>query len=232
MEFHYVALIPAKGTSTGIPGKNLQVVGSKSLLARCIEGALSLSMRGDVVVSTDDKEIAQESERLGALVHWRDASAATAEATAAQVIFDFLQSTYGSSLRGEDYLLYLQPTSPFRSAVHIDAALSLLKEEGGVGVVSVCPVRQFPEKMVLKTGKIVEPQDGFPPGYGVNRQLLPERYYPNGAIYGFRVDAFRALGEVPIEGCLVFKMDSITSIDIDSADDLMTARAIADYAGI
>lgn len=232
MGFEYVALIPAKGNSLGVLRKNLQVVGDRTLLARAIDSARPVGRISAVVVSTDDFEIADQAASLGASVHMRNSLAASSDATAAEVVRDFFarqeKTGDGAALR----IVYLQPTSPFRTRSHIESALDAIESCAAESLVSVCSAKQLPEKMVILDGRRIRADPEANSGHGTNRQDLPQRFYPNGAIYVFSESEFIVKSEVPIDGSVFFEMDELASVDIDSPADLEIARALAAHAGI
>lgn len=232
MGLKYVALIPAKGHSLGVPRKNLQIVGGRTLLARAIDSALSVGRISSVVVSTDDAEIADQSSRLGAIVHMRSSGALSTDATAAEVVGDFLARQEQTGDGATSRIIYLQPTSPFRTKSHIESALDAVEKAGAESLVSVCAAKQLPEKMVVQDGERIRVDPEANSGHGTNRQDLPQRFYANGAIYIFSEAEFSARSEVPIDGALFFHMDELASVDIDSPADLEIARALAAHVGI
>lgn len=232
MDFNYVALIPAKGTSLGVPRKNLQVVGDRTLLARAIDSAGAVGRISSVVVSTDDAEIADQAASRGASVHMRNPHASSSDATAAEVVRDFLARVGKTGDREPVRIVYLQPTSPFRTRSHIESALDALERSAGESLVSVCSAKQLPEKMVTLDGEHIRADQKENSGHGTNRQDLPQRFYPNGAIYVFSEAEFLVKSEVPIYGSVFFEMDELASVDIDSPADLEIARALAAHGGL
>jgi CMP-N-acetylneuraminic acid synthetase len=185
-----------------------------------------------VVVSTDDAEIADEAVLRGAIVHMRKPQAAAPAATAAAVVSDFFAHDHGTRQSTTSRIVYLQPTSPFRNQSHIELALAAVESGKGGSLVSVCVAKQLPEKMLLPDGKRVRAGSEARAEHGTNRQDLPKRFYPNGAIYVFSEAEFRMKNEVPVDGSLFIEMDEISSLDIDSPADLEIARALATHAGI
>ena len=232
MGLNYVALIPAKGHSLGVPRKNLQVVGDRTLLARAIESALSVGRISSVVVSTDDSEIVDHALSLGASVHMRNSDALSSDATAAEVVRDFFAGQEKVSDRAPSPIIYLQPTSPFRTRYHVEEAIDAFEKSGAESLVSVCSAKQLPEKMVVLDGERIRVDPEVKPGHGTNRQDLPQRFYANGAIYIFSEAEFSVRSEVPIDSALFFEMDELASVDIDSPADLEIARALAAHVGI
>lgn len=115
-----VAIIPARGGSKGIPGKNLQVVGGVSLVARSILSANQSTLIDSVFVSTDDSEISSEARRYGAKVIERPAKHATDKASSESVLLHALKKIP----REVEILVFLQCTSPFIDVDALDVAIS------------------------------------------------------------------------------------------------------------
>lgn len=227
-----IALIPARGGSEGIPRKNLAEVGGISLLARAIKCAQGCPQISSVVVSSDDKEIQESAQKMGATVLDRPRDLSSGTARAEEVVEHFLSTPEGLSLRLPDRMVYLQPTSPFRTSSHVAAAIESMDSEGAGSLVSVKKVSEHP----AKTLTIGESGVTGPSIYGAdpsaNRQELPIIHYPNGAIYAFTLECFRLEGKIPTIGSLPFLMGALESFDIDTPNDLMIARAVAEYAHI
>lgn len=227
-----VALIPARGGSQGISRKNLAEVAGTSLLARAISSCEGVAVVTEICVSSDDEEMLQVAESRGARAVRRPMRISHDSTRANAVVDHFLESHEGSYLSDDDVLLYIQPTSPFRKQHHVDGALQLLLGMENQSVVSVKMLEDYPGKSLLVTeAGILEASPSYEES-SANRQELPTLYYPNGAIYAFTVGRYRAVGDFPTIGSTPFLMNKIDSIDIDSAEDLEIARAIASHAGI
>ena len=226
----YVALIPARGGSQGVPRKNLEAIGAQSLLGRAIESALGVEQISSCFVSSEDDEILEEAKKNGALPLRRAASAASNAARAHEVVEDFLEQR--SEFTDDVALVYLQPTSPFRTAERVSEAIAVHERGTGGPVVSVVRSHQLPEKSltISSTGVLELAPGAADPGK--NRQDLPDSVYPNGAIYIFSVSEFRRRGDIPVVGAIPFMMSKVESLDIDDAEDLILARGVASHAGI
>lgn len=226
----YVALIPARGGSQGIPRKNLEVVGKLSLLRRAIESAVNVEKLRGCYVSSDDPEILKDAEAAGAIPLKRGKDAASNAARANSVVDDFL--LHHPQLDEGVFIVYLQPTSPFRSSHNVEDAIEALEVGSGEALVSVVNSHQLPEKTlrISPEGLLQPASESVDPGK--NRQEIPRGVYPNGAIYIFSVGAFRRLGDIPVVGAIPFLMGKVESLDIDDAEDLALARGVAEHAGI
>ncbi len=226
----YVAVVPARGSSRELPRKNLHVVGGQSLLERAIQSGLRSSRVSSCYVSSDDEEVLALASGYGAKPHRRAAAAATDSARASEVIYDLLGSL--RELTPDAMIVYLQPTSPFRTSAHVDKAIDNLESSGVESLVSVVRSQQIPEKSlsVGEKGLLTIGSRGVDPGK--NRQEFAMSLHPNGALYLFSIRTFLAAGDIPVVGSLPFLMDRVESIDIDGMDDLILARAVADSARI
>lgn len=208
-----LGLIPARGGSKGVPGKNLAVVGGKSLLAWSIEAAGGLER---VLVSTDAPEIADAARALGADVLERPAELARDETPMLDVVLHALEQN------DADVVVLLQPTSPLRRREHVEQALRRLAETDADGVVSVVPVphRYLPESaMALEGERLVALEQAT----ATRRQDKRTLYARNGPA----VLVVRTLGlaERGLYGgdLRAYLMDEAASIDVDTPFDLHVA---------
>jgi len=215
-----VALIPARGGSKGVKRKNLRIVAGKPLLAHTIHAACDSVMIDRVYVSSDDDDILRLAKEMGVDIIERDAEAAKDSATASDVLNDFLEKLPKTLVAANPYIIFLQPTSPLRKGAHIDAAFDLMLSAQGDMCISVTELKKTPFKSFTLTaeGRL---QSLFDESLtNANRQSLPAVYYPNGAIYIFRVAEFFNRSVFPSNGALPYIMSESESIDIDTEDDL------------
>jgi CMP-N,N'-diacetyllegionaminic acid synthase len=221
-----LGLIPARGGSRGIPGKNLRLLGGRSLVARAVESGLESRLVSRLILSTDSGPIAEEGRRAGAEVPFlRPAELAKDETPTALVVAHALKWLEENEGTRPDILVLLQPTAPLRQARHIDEALSLLVSEGARSVVSVTPVPghyhpswQFSIRdgalfPFMETGKV-------PP----RRQDLPQTYTRNGAIYAAWTETWLTGTMAYGSGCVPYLMMPEESVNIDSPEDLELAE--------
>lgn len=217
-----LAVIPARGGSKGLPRKNVLRVGGTPLVVRAVEQARACRSVDAIVVSTDDAEIAGLSERAGATVLWRPGELALDQTPTVAVLAHVLEARRDDS---PERVVTLQPTSPLRLPRHIDEALALLTPEFDA-VVSVCPAAHSPYKMFSVAGDALRPLvEGAPPP-GTPRQSLPPAFQENGAVYVTWTRVLREQNSIWGRRTRPFVMDRESSIDIDSALDLVIAEAI------
>ncbi|MEQ9124964.1 MAG: acylneuraminate cytidylyltransferase family protein, partial [Alphaproteobacteria bacterium] len=187
-----VAIIPARAGSKAVPKKNLYDLGGKPLLAWPIEVAKATPEIDRIIVSTDGDQIAAAARAHGAEVIRRPDALATDTAIVADMLRHHiaLLRAEGETAR---YMLLLEPTSPFRLPKDISACLRLL-EEGYDSAATFMEPQLNPHRAWRIEGDAVVP---FIPGANpwLPRQVLPEAFQLNGAVYAFVMDGLTA--EVP-----------------------------------
>ena len=219
-----IALIPARGGSKGIPRKNLTILSGKPLIAHTISAAQNATLVDQIWVSSDDEEILNISKGLGVEALNRPSELADDYSSASEVVHHFICSLPEVVQKQDTVILYLQPTSPLRNEIHIDSALKALEMSKVSGVMSVVKAEKPPQKSFRldESGRLISLFDERQSN--VRRQDLPQCYYPNGAIYGFRVSEFLARDGFPSNGSIPFVMSCADSIDIDNITDLIYAE--------
>lgn len=221
-----LALIPARGGSKRLPGKNIRKLGGRPLIAWSIEAALGVTGIVDVMVSTDDEKIAAIARQCGALVPWlRPVELATDEADSAGVCVHALD-WYEAQCGKIDGLLLLQPTSPFRSRAIVEQGLVLYQSSGFRRVVSFSPASSHPMWCVRFVDGEILP---FVPGGGfdMRSQDLPAAYAVNGALYLISPESLRSTRTFVGRDVVPLIMKSLElSIDIDTHSDWLYAEAI------
>lgn len=213
-----LGVIPARGGSKGVPGKNIHPVGGRPLVEWTVLAAKNSRYIDRVILSSDDDAIMEAARAAGCDVPFRrDAALATDAAASVDVVLDALERT-----PGYDILVLLQPTSPLRTAEDIDAALEVMAESGAPGCVSVCAASQHPWLMFGRDGAGVLESFCTPPeGVSLRRQDLPTAYVLNGAVYAAEtawVVANRRLFQAGVTAAHVMPIEK--SHDIDTWDDI------------
>ena len=221
-----LALIPARGGSKGIPGKNIIPVGGKPLLAWTVAAARASVFIDRTILSSDDEAIMQVARETGCEVPFRRAAVlATDTATSMAVTIDALDR-----VPGHDIVVLLQPTSPLRTAADIDALLERLQSTGAPACVSVREAQDHPywTYRLAENGELAS----FVPreAEASRRQDLPPAWCLNGAIYAARVEWLRKNLSFIGPGTIGFEMPVERSLDIDTPQDLERAKAIMDNA--
>jgi N-acylneuraminate cytidylyltransferase len=218
-------LIPARGGSKGIPGKNIKPLNGRPLIYYTLDAATAVAMPDDICVSTDSEDIIRVVREYGMDVPFkRPACLATDIASSYDVIqhaIDFYR------LKNIDYdrLILLQPTSPFRTAMHIREALALYETELDM-VVSVRVTCANPYFTLFE-----ENRDGFlepsKPGNFSRRQDCPAVYEYNGAIYIMNVRSLKNGSPGNFSKIRKYVMHKEESLDIDTDFDWIVAEAVS-----
>ncbi len=219
-----LGIIPARGGSKGLPRKNLALVGGKPLIAWTWEAARAAPSVTRLVVSTDDEPIAELARSAGVEVPFlRPAELANDTAKAVDVILHALGFLEERAGYRPELVLWLQPTSPLRSAEDIEAAVRLRQGHDADAVVSVCEARHHPLWMrLLGAGDRLEPYQGDrePPS---RRQELPRVYELNGAVYLIRREVLLRTQTLFPPDTRGYPMPPDRSIDVDTSWDLHLA---------
>jgi CMP-N-acetylneuraminic acid synthetase len=221
MASEVVGLIPARGGSKAIPGKNLAPAAGRPLLAWTIDAALASRRLTRAVVSTDSEEISTVARSLGAEVLPRPAALAADDTPMLNVIVH---------ARGElgpcDVLVVLQPTSPLRRAEHVDEAVDLLLATGADTVVSVVEVPH-----AFRPGSLMRIEDGrllpLEPDTPLLRQAKLSLYARNGpAVLALRPERLDPVRGLYAGDCRPYLMDARDSLDVDGPFELELAALL------
>lgn len=217
-------LIPARGGSKGLPGKNIIALNGKPLIAYSIEAALNSAFKGDVMVSTDDPTIAEVAKKYGANIPFiRPQELAGDKASGMDVVFHALDH---AKKQGKEYelVMVLQPTSPLRTVEDIKNAFDLLQKSNAKAVVGVSRSEHHP----LWSNTL--PEDKFMGDFirsemkDKQRQELPEYYQINGAIYVGYTDYIREQKVFLGPQTIAYIMPIERAVDIDTEKDLVLAE--------
>ncbi len=218
----YIAIIPARGGSKGLPGKNIRELAGLPLIAHTIVAAKTRSIT-QIIVSSDYQKILDVAKEYGSIPLLRPSELAQDITPTAPVIRHAMESI---SDKNDPTIILLQPTSPLRDSADIEAAIALFETSECDGLISVYKMEKTPFKayVATKDGKLtglVSDQAPYTP-----RQLLPDAFYPNGAIYIFKWSKFLEYNEIPCCNLIGYQMTEEKSIDIDSLSDLKQAEQI------
>jgi N-acylneuraminate cytidylyltransferase len=212
-----LSIIPARGGSKGIPGKNIRPVGGKPLLAWSIEQARQTSRISRVFVSTDSPEIAAVASNYGADIIERPPEISGDAASSESCLVHALDYLKAKENLEPDLVVFLQPTSPLREADDIQKAIETLEREQADSLFSACRVEGF----VWRVEK-----DGTPRSFTYDhknrprRQDAPEDLIENGSIYIFKPWVLRKFNNRLGGKIAVYRMPALNSFQIDEPADL------------
>ncbi|MAF43259.1 MAG: acylneuraminate cytidylyltransferase [Parcubacteria group bacterium] len=219
-----IAIIPARGGSKTVPKKNIKLLAGKPLIAYTIEEAKKSKYLDRIIVSTQDKEIANVSEKYGAEVikrpeHLAGDTSKTIDALL-HVVRVLIRKKYFPEIAVE-----LQPTSPLRQVKDIDEAIEFFfkNKSDSVTVASVCEEVFNPYLALKIEKKSLKPVFGWE-YFSKRKQDLPKVYFPNGAIHIFTPKFLFKNKSVYRQKVLPYIMPSERSIDIDQESDFLLAE--------
>lgn len=219
------ALIPARGGSKGVPKKNIKKLNGKPLIHYAIESARRVFPDEKIIVSTDDKEIKSVVEQTGLKVPFlRPANLATDDASSRDVILHAIQFLENKGNINQSVVL-LQPTSPFRTFVHIREAMNLYNDNLDM-VVGVTETKSNPYYLLYEedeNGHLVNSKSGS----FNRRQDCPKVWEFNGAIYVININSVKNLEIHDFKKVKKYIMGEKDSIDIDTEFDWKFAEFVA-----
>ena len=218
-----LALITARGGSKRLPGKNIRPLGGKPLLVWSIDVVKEISEICDILVSSDDKFIAEIALNSGAIVPWLRPSELANDTTSSVDVALHAIDWYEREKGKIDGLLLLQPTSPFRKRESILRGLELFKKNQQHPVIGVSPAESHPMWCFKIDGAVMEPF--IKGGLHFRSQDLPLAYVVNGSFYLIAPEDLRKSNSFFSKGMTPLVMDSfMESIDIDTEWDWIKAE--------
>lgn len=226
-----IVLIPARGGSKGIVGKNLIEFSGRPLIAWSIEAARRAQSVGRIIVTTDDRKIAEAARTAGADVPFmRPKKFATDTSPTIEAAIHACRWLVTHKTPRDTPVVVLQPTSPLRTGRDIEKALALFQERRAGSVVSMKrldkghPWWSFIE---IRGGR-VKPAINDRHRLSALRQDLPPAYIPNGAIYVVRLGDILSKKTLFVPPIHPYVMEPDRSVDIDTIADLTEARMTFD----
>lgn len=219
---HTLFIIPARGGSKGIPGKNARLFAGKPLVSYSIELARQFAADADICLSTDDDAIAAVAEGMGLHLPFRRPPELSTDTAPAEEVIRHALDFYTSRGNSYDNLVLLQPTSPLRQAFHVKEALALYSPHIDL-VLSVKLAEANPYFVLFE-----ETKDGFleksKTGTFTRRQDCPLVWQANGAIYVFNVQSLRQAIKPANRRIMKYVMEDKYSADLDTETDWQYAE--------
>ncbi|MBE0514844.1 acylneuraminate cytidylyltransferase family protein [Sulfurimonas sp.] len=212
-----IAIVPARGGSKGLPGKNIKNLLGKPMIVYTIEEALKSKYITEVIISTDCKEIEEVAISYGAKSPFlRPEYLASDNAKAIDnyiYTIDRLNSEFNYNI--EDFVV-LQPTSPLRTIEDIDGAIELFRQKDAQSVIGYTEEHHPIEwhKYITEDGKF---EKIFEEKL-LNRQEIKKSYYPNGAVFVFDYELIKQ-GKYYSDNSYAYIMPRFRSVDVDTMED-------------
>src|SRR4030042_3945729 len=216
-----VAIIPARGGSTGIPRKNIFMINGLPLIHYTIQAALDAQIEGlEVYVSTEDSEIAKISTQYGIHIIDRPSELSMDTTSTEAVIIHALEIlTMGSFIASP--IILLQATSPLRSAREIEAAYECFILTGADSLLSVNL-----DHGLYWSGSPDQPKPEYDIRNRPRRQDMSPLYRENGALYITKPEIYLKYKNRLGGKIILYPMDSLSSVDIDEPTDIKIAQCL------
>jgi CMP-N,N'-diacetyllegionaminic acid synthase len=220
-----IAIIPARGGSKGLPGKNIRDLAGKPLICHTVKAALDSNLISRVIVSTDDEAIASAAIECGAEVPFkRPKELANDESMVMDAYLYTIDRISASSGKKIDSFIALLPTAPLRIAKDIDNAIEIFNEKEADSVISITEA-QVPVEWYRKIDHKGVLMDYFSNVSAIkNRQNFNQSYIPNGAIYVFSTERLRETRQYYMDKTYPYMMPRDRSADIDELLDFEWAE--------
>lgn len=220
-----VCIVPARGGSKGLPGKNIKMFSGKPLIAHTIEQAKKSGLIDRVIVSTNDKKIAKISRKYGAEVPFlRPKSLSQDRSSTMDVLLHAVQ-WFKKDGYVFDILVLLHATAPLRSVEDINNSVKLIFKQNVSNVFSVTEAHRNPyfNMVEVSRGRVSLVKRGC----FVSRQEAPRVYDMNASIYVWWKDVLKNEKKILLKNSCVYVMPKERSIDIDDEIDFRTAELLA-----
>ncbi len=217
-----ISIIPARGGSKGLPGKNTRPIMGESLIAHTIRHSLNSRRVGRTFVSTDNKEIGQVAEQYGAEVIWRPAAISGDRATSEETLHHALCNLKQKEAYVPDIVVFLQCTSPIRADHDIDTAIELLLTSNSDSLLSVCKFHRF----IWRLGKNQPVSFNYDYRRRELRQVRSLEFLETGSIYIFKPWVLEQYNNRLGGRIQLYEMDYFSSFEIDTLEDFVLCEAI------
>lgn len=223
-----LAIIPARGGSKGLPGKNIRLLNGKPLIAYTIEAAVNSKYIDRVIVSTDSEDIAEVARQYGAEVPFmRPEELASDTAAAIDVYLHATEYVMNETGKKIEKFMVLLPTAPMRTEEHINRAVDFFNNNMASTLISVKEAETPITWYMNKDESNHISNAGFGVGNAVtNRQVNNKYYIPNGAIYILDYDLLKTKRTYYCDNTIGFEMSAEDSIDIDTLTEFKFAEML------
>lgn len=222
-----VAIIPARGGSKGIPGKNIKPFLGEPLVAHSIRAALAAETVSDVIVTSDDPAILKVAEQFGAIPLLRPAKISGDEASSESALLHAIEMC--EVCRDAQTVVFLQCTSPLTTAEEIDTVVRARARLEADTAFSVVEIHAFLWEIAPDGTGIGVNHDAAKPRQ--RRQERPEQFRETGAIYALARDGFCKAGQRFFGKSVPVVLPEATEIDLDTPRDWLALEAFARASG-
>lgn len=212
-----IAIITARGGSKRIPNKNKKDFLGKPIMCYSIEAALCSGLFEEVMVSTDDEEIAQIARDAGASVPFMRSEATSDDFASTDDVLMEVLSEYEKRGQTFEYMACIYPTAPFVTAEKLKNAFRILQEQNAAAVMPVVQFSFPPQRgMAVRDGRL---EYCYPENAMRRSQDLEPVYHDCGQFYFYHTEEYRACRGDLKEGYVPIVMPETQVQDIDNPDD-------------
>lgn len=223
-----LGVVPARGGSKGVPGKNIRLLCGKPLLQYTAEVALAARLLSRVVLSTENEEIAAVGVKCGLEVPFMRPTELAEDATPMLPVIQ--HAVHWLEMRGDrfDAVCLLQPTNPMRRPEDIDACISLMNRTKADAVVTMMevPPEHNPHWVYFQNGSGLLRLSTGEAAPIPRRQELPAAFHREGSVYVTRRDVLMESNSLYGERLAGYPIDSKRSVNIDGPEDWVRAEAL------
>ena len=221
-----LALIPARGGSRRLPGKNLLKLCGEPITVWSIKAAQQSKYVDRIVVSTDSDEISEVARAAGADVPFMRPNYLASDTASSLDVVKHALNELNQKGQCYEFIVLLQPTSPLRTSKHIDESFELLQSKDADAIVGVTEL-DHPIELTNRLPDDLSMKGFFTTDSHLRSQNFPKRYRVNGAIYLVRVESLIKENTIFLSDRIyAYKMDREVSVDIDTPYDLRLADAL------
>lgn len=220
-----IAIVLARGGSKRLPRKNLLDFFGKPMIGWSILAALESGMFEEVLVSTDDPEIADVAVRYGASVPFLRNKAADDHATSSQATIVALSQAERHWAKRYGTVAQFMANCPMRTASDVRASVAAFDATGAPAQISCVRFRWMNPWWANKVGADGKPEAVFPEASNARSQDLAPLFCPTGALWLARRNELLASGSFYLPGHVFHELSWVSAMDIDDGEDLQMARA-------
>lgn len=223
-----LAIIPARGGSKGLPGKNIKPLCGKPLIGWTIKQAKDCKYIDEIFVTTDSEKIANTAKEFGVDVPFLRPVELANDTSSSMDVVEHVLSHFENKNIFFDYILLLEPTSPLRKKNDLDSAIQLaIENDAADGVISLGEVHMEHPMIVKKIneqGKITPYIDNVKKIS--HRQQADKAYFPYGVIYMIKTEVFKKERAFYTNNVLPYYIERWQNYEVDDIYDFITIEAI------
>lgn len=228
----YFGIITARAGSKGVPHKNMQIIGTKPMIQYTFEAALGAEKLEYFILSTNDQQVIELAGKFNIPVPFIRSELLSTDNTPTKDVLNHSLEWYKNEYNHyPENIFLLQPTSPFRTAVDIDNAITTYEKSNKESLISACLVSQHPSDcFTINPDTTLNFINIEKTNTTIGRQSYKKAYFIDGAIYISKTKRFIEQQTLFDQHSAIHVLPKSHSIDIDDYYDLYIARAVKFYS--